>query len=950
MAPLSSFPPSIYLICLSFVVFYLYSSSSTPSEHAAHRRFDRSIPRRDTPAWTSAGEYESQSYLLSTCAIMKTAVLIRGNNRPTWPKIPFSVPLAPPKGSVPTSSLKVTYGGRDGTLLQKYILMGEISRINPRFPNVTTLVKSYTKSFVLSDRGVSLLYDVFDTSLEQLNGESTQAAILAYVNRWGAKELDVQLIENVGQSPTVKALFQVRFTADTPTTGTGTPTVVSFATTFLDAKETTATGGGDTSGGAAGAAGAGAAAAVGAGALAAGEAGAGTGAGAGAGLGAGADGHGSGSGNGEGEGESNHEVEKVTTIHGTQVTTLHITTASPTVTNPGPSNTCTACAVCGDYSYDLAVDISNPDDEGNDPENALVSNPARRSITSQFLKRGDSSRTELGQCPVQGYNPKPDYPTIGTIIQGDKVSASGQLAELLNTALYWAVPAQAPKSCEAPTWGLKTTSEILGMKYSLGGSQGLRVNIDHIWETQLLSLFFTTQAFMAKNARFGCQQVTALFDQPEDPTNPALGTRINALFARLGSNSNPEFVGMDATLNSKKANLWQGGAMMKYKQDIPETILADIKDFTLITSILQDKGVRKLWDTTNIRVYEGFQAIDKIIKDLQCSSAPILNGRGQPLRPGWAANYKKFIDQKIAAQNKLVVASLSAAVQLVPTTAPETDTQEDKDAIAGYAAWLKNWKAKYPSIDTLTIPPASWPSPAAAAKRQEVDEAACERTASGAPTTGTFTMTRVAINTSPPAPALIGGLGNLGQGVPAVAIQTTNTAVAPTASSTDPCGPQVQHGANPDTCNATPQIAAANEAYGITCQDTPNDNGTPFIWDQCMDSVDVICSAMTGGMLSANAKPRPGVWTSYSDISQNTEGCTLGYYLPWIAGSAPVPDVNRCTAIFTAMISGCSASGKKGATINVNALPFTPPANNDGSAVNAGYPSYMIFGSTPSPL
>ena len=123
--------------------------------------------------------------------------------------------------------------------------MGEISRINPRFPNVTTLIKTYTEPFVLADRGVSLLYDVFDTDLQELNGETTQAAILSYVNRWGAKELDVQIIENVGQSPVVKALFQVRFTAATPNKGTGTPTVVPFTTTFLDTKETTATGGSD---------------------------------------------------------------------------------------------------------------------------------------------------------------------------------------------------------------------------------------------------------------------------------------------------------------------------------------------------------------------------------------------------------------------------------------------------------------------------------------------------------------------------------------------------------------------------------------------------------------------------------------------------------------------------------------------------------------------------------
>ena len=65
---------------------------------------------------------------------------------------------------------------------------------------------------------------------------------------------------------------------------------------------------------------------------------------------------------------------------------------------------------------------------------------------------------------------------------------------------------------------------------------------------------------------------------------------------------------MDATLNSKKATLWQGGVMMKYKQDILETILADIKNFTLITSILEDgdTNIRNLWEITNSHVYEGF--------------------------------------------------------------------------------------------------------------------------------------------------------------------------------------------------------------------------------------------------------------------------------------------------------------------------------------------------------
>ena len=73
---------------------------------------------------------------------------------------------------------------------------------------------------------------------------------------------------------------------------------------------------------------------------------------------------------------------------------------------------------------------------------------------------------------------------------------------------------------------------------------------------------------------------------------------------------------------------------------------------------------------------------------------------------------------------------LKCCSPLVPTTAPDTDTQDDKDVIAGYAAWLKDRKTKYPAINALTISPANWPSAAAATKRQEAnDEAACEITA-----------------------------------------------------------------------------------------------------------------------------------------------------------------------------------------------------------------------------
>ena len=272
------------------------------------------------------------------------------------------------------------------------------------------------------------------------------------------------------------------------------------------------------------------------------------------------------------------------------------------------------------------------------------------------------------------------------------------------------------------------------MGYVFGSSlTSPRINIDHVWETQLLTKFFESLNMgFKKNPDFTCKQFGELFDQLEDEGNPDLGSRLQQTYAALPSWKNPDFVGMDADLNTKKVRLWgASNPMMSTKKKLAQGILIDIRDFTLLTLILQDQDVRALWDASSNRIYKRFQQIDQVIMGLDCANKPIkMEGpiKGETeiknINPNWAFNYKKWMNKYISGQNKKLTAALTGAVADFEVAIQTPPTPADTALYEGLKLKHQNWQSKY-RIEQLTVSAANWP--AAAAKRS-VDAPACMAT------------------------------------------------------------------------------------------------------------------------------------------------------------------------------------------------------------------------------
>ena len=176
-------------------------------------------------------------------------------------------------------------------------------------------------------------------------------------------------------------------------------------------------------------------------------------------------------------------------------------------------------------------------------------------------------------------------------------------------------------------------------------------------------------------------------------------------------------------------------------------------------------------------------------------------------------------------------------------------------------------------------------------------------------------------------------------------------------AASDPCGPKVQDGHTPPTCdtslNSTSSLNSTDyfgydasyvyqsdtpEPYGVQCL---NSTGTTAAIDQdsCKITIFDICNKI-------NSKYSPKgkwVWSSLGGA-----GCTIGYFLPPYDGSAPVPLKQRCQqGIYGSMLDLCVTEPdfyfygvSNIAAVNLQRLPS---ANDTGAAVNVGYPSYIIL-------
>ena len=185
----------------------------------------------------------------------------------------------------------------------------------------------------------------------------------------------------------------------------------------------------------------------------------------------------------------------------------------------------------------------------------------------------------------------------------------------------------------------------------------------------------------------------------------------------------------------------------------------------------------------------------------------------------------------------------------------------------------------------------------------------------------------------------------------------TGTFTGELPAATDPCGPKVQDGHEPPTCdtslNSSSSLNSSDvfgydasyvyqtdtpEPYGVQCL---NSSSTTAAIDQ--DSCKITTVDICNKINSKYSPKGKWVWSSIGGA-----GCVIGYYYPPYDGSAPVPSKERCRqGIYGAMVDLCVAEPdyyfygvSNVAAVNHQRLPS---GNDTGAAVNVGYPSYIIL-------
>ena len=202
------------------------------------------------------------------------------------------------------------------------------------------------------------------------------------------------------------------------------------------------------------------------------------------------------------------------------------------------------------------------------------------------------------------------------------------------SAKFWAVPSDVPKgSCEAPSWDFIDTPIILSQDiainphgWHMGGNGDYSVNIDHVYEVQLLNIFFYTRLMQEANTQYyiSCDDIQKVFDQVDDSSQPEFGTRLNVTFNKLASFENPELLGISELLNTKKAGFFQfklikdpknGQCPIRLARNLdPVYTTTQLAQFALTLNILQDKTIWSLFETTTSRIYQQLQRVDQLIQ------------------------------------------------------------------------------------------------------------------------------------------------------------------------------------------------------------------------------------------------------------------------------------------------------------------------------------------------
>jgi len=198
-----------------------------------------------------------------------------------------------------------------------------------------------------------------------------------------------------------------------------------------------------------------------------------------------------------------------------------------------------------------------------------------------------------------------------------------------------------------------------------------------------------------------------LFDTP-DSANSA-GSRLNTIFGRLPSLTNPDFLGMDAALNKLKGSFWNPGLQgSKLNSANGHAAVQCLSNLAVVMDIANNAKVASLFSATNGRIHSAFKGVDALITAQEGCGNALKDSNDKPIEATWAASYKAYITNKIAGQNDLITKTAAVLSAAIPTNVDAAKPNQ-KGNVKDWSAFVSNFNGKY-QIKSLTFPePQDWP-------------------------------------------------------------------------------------------------------------------------------------------------------------------------------------------------------------------------------------------------
>ncbi|OJI83170.1 hypothetical protein ASPTUDRAFT_173987 [Aspergillus tubingensis CBS 134.48] len=362
-----------------------------------------------------------------------------------------------------------------------------------------------------------------------------------------------------------------------------------------------------------------------------------------------------------------------------------------------------ASAEASCWRYTLPTTLTKDDIEQN--EDDTTSSTRRRGLN--YFDRRDHTKTEkLGTCDLGQTIYKPKYFRSKNIqTSQNKVSGYSFLGYFIpkldtcDAAVTFTTIANAAdvSKTTAGYWDDVEASAQqkyldLGAQINKNNQEMPHINVDHVYELQILDAFLTA---MIDEYKF-CDSfkewfltIDSTFKNKQGVNKP----RLQKLYSYLPGETYPDLVAMDSRLNSYKAPMFgseelSGMASVDGTGDARQgSALSIMNTLAVVVSMLRDNSVATYFKNANTRMYKAFLGIDDLMSQQKSCNQDL--DLPQP-KNGWASAYESWMDKFLSTQ----AAAVSTRISSVSAQVTSTEAAGAKNV---YGKALDAFNEKYPT-------------------------------------------------------------------------------------------------------------------------------------------------------------------------------------------------------------------------------------------------------------